>query len=761
MDDLNAKNTYWGCNTSNKSGKTLLQYFLNKDIDLHIPNAPTHYCTTGRPEILDIVITKNIQQDLNLQVVQDLSSDHNPIQISLTGNQLIKQSTRSFINWNRFTIFLKNNMENIRSLKTTQEIDMELKTLTHEIQHATKICTKEITANTANIVVLPVELRQMIKDKRKARKKAQRTCHPDDISYATKINNQLRLKLRDFHNSRWNNKIESLNSNRSGLWKLIKALKTKRSTIPPLQGTNGIGYTNIEKAEILATSIERQCTPNDPDPDNEDADELEEEVLDTLNQIDETPPDLISTATLQEIDIIIRKLKHKKAPGDDLISNKTIKEMPRKAKVKLLNIINASLRLNYFPTDWKLANIINIPKPSKDWRYPENHRPISLLPAFSKIFERIILSRLLKEVKKLDLLPSEQFGFRKGHSTNQQTLRLVELIHKGFAEKNFTAIAYMDVSKAFDKVWHHGLIHKLNAAGISTNLVKIIRSFLQKRSFKVKVEDSFSSNHPILAGVPQGSVLGPILYNLYTHDIPKNDYSEIALFADDTAIISQCRNETLTVSRLEKSLDEIVKWMDKWKIGINNEKTQAVFHTRKRKLPPAKIEVKDATINWSNEAKYLGLLIDRKLLWNKHTCEMKKIGLAAISNLKPLLENPHLDLNCKRLILTSIIRPVVTYCIATWGAAAKVHIDKIQVIQNKILRIITKAPWFITNEQLHRDLNVLSIRRLCRYLATKFFKQIEEHENEILKNILNYKPEDCRPSARRPRLIEILDAGPF
>lgn len=516
MGDLNAKHSRWNCNTTNSSGKALLRYFENNDIQLHIPNSPTHFSTNGRPEILDIAISKNIYQDLDLQVIQDLSSDHNPIQISLSGTQQTKpHSTKSFVIWNRFTYYLKNNMDNIKTLSTTQDIDAEIETLTQEILHASQTCTKTFTTNATNIVVLTTELRQLIKDKRRARKKAQRTCDPHDILIATNLNNQIRAQLKDFHNNRWNNKVESMNSDRFSLWKLIKSIENKKRAIPPLQGSHGIGYTNSEKAEILATSIEDKYTPNEPATDDEKAVDLEEEVLTSLRHLDETPPDPIATATFNELANIIKRLKNKKAPGGDSITNISVKYLPLKAKVKLLNIINACLRLNYFPDVWKKANIITIPKPGKDHRRPENHRPISLLSAFSKIFERIILARLLKQVDKLKRLPDEQFGFRKNHSTHLQTLRLVETKQNGLSHKD-AAISFLDDAKAFDKVWHEGLIHKLIIGGITTNLVRLIRSFLYKRSFRVELEDSLSSSRPLRAGVPQGSVLGPILYSLYT-----------------------------------------------------------------------------------------------------------------------------------------------------------------------------------------------------------------------------------------------------
>lgn len=151
----------------------------------------------------------------------------------------------------------------------------------------------------------------------------------------------------------------------------------------------------------------------------------------------------------------------REAPGDDGVNNAAIKRMPKKASVKLLAIINACLRLNYFPQSWKNAVIITIPKPGKDHKLPQNHRPISVLTSFSKILERIVPTRLQDDTDRLQLIPSIQFGFRQNHSTTLQALRLAETIHEGYNTKEATAIAYLDTAKAFDKVWHQGLIYKM------------------------------------------------------------------------------------------------------------------------------------------------------------------------------------------------------------------------------------------------------------------------------------------------------------
>lgn len=238
-------------------------------------------------------------------------------------------------------------------------------------------------------------------------------------------------------------------------------------------------------------------------------------------------------------------------------------------------------------------------------------------------------------------------------------------------------------------------------AGISKPMVKTIYHFLDQRSFRVRVGNKLSTDRPLAAGVPQGSVLGPTIYNIYTHDIPEEEYLEKALFADDTAVITQSRDLKLAVRNLQTNLNILTEWFKKWKIAINEKKTQAVLYTKRRRLLPDELTPNNTRIRWTSELNYLGLTIDHKLTWNSHTTKMKQKGFIAMSKLYPVLSNHRLGLRTKRLLYTAIIRPVITYAAPVWGCAAETHIKKIQVIQNKILRIITKAPWFVTNRQVH------------------------------------------------------------
>lgn len=534
-------------------------------------------------------------------------------------------------------------------------------------------------------------------------------------------------------------------------------MKTDVTPLPPLRGTNKTGHTKEEKTEILAESIELQCTPNNHLGDEDTENTANQNIL----YVNQQPSQPIKHTTLSELVNIINQLKTRKAPGLDGINNKAAKLMPKKSKVKLLNILNAWLRLNYFPEIWKTATIITFPKPGKDHQQPENHRPISLLSTFSKIYEKVLLVRLKEEIEIKQIIRPEQFGFRAAHSCELQTLRTTEIISQGLEAKSTTTMAYLDISKAFDKMWHEGLILKMCQIEFSIGLTKTIRSFLLDRKFKVKLEDHISTIKKVRAGVPQGSVLRPTLYNIYTYDIPETKDTFKALFADDTALGSQSKNTNMAIIRLQRSLNIVSDWMKDWKIAINEEKIQAICFDKKHRAPTRTLQVNGQQIPWKRTAKYLGMTFDPRLTWETHTNNIKKIGTIAMIRLYSMLKNDRLHPRTKMIIYTSVIRPAITYASTTWGCAANTHIKKVQTIQNKILRIIMSAPWFVSNKQLHRELGVPSIRRYTKQVAKQVITRAETHENNTLREAVNYNLQDCRVFTRRPRLIVELDDGPF
>ncbi|GBP97816.1 Probable RNA-directed DNA polymerase from transposon BS [Eumeta japonica] len=210
----------------------------------------------------------------------------------------------------------------------------------------------------------------------------------------------------------------------------------------------------------------------------------------------------------------------RKAPGLDGVSNKAIKCFSQPLLSLLVAIFNACLQNCYFPSVWKEAEVIGIHKPGKPRDLPASYRPISLLSGLAKLFERVLKTRLSNHLFGKGLIIDEQFGFRPAHSCPQQVLRLVEYVMEGFKTKQKTVAVFFDVAKAFDRVWHAGLVYKLYSLEVPDRLIFIIQNFLSNRYFTFRHERTHSTRRLIRAGVPQGSALS-LLYSAYTNDIPR------------------------------------------------------------------------------------------------------------------------------------------------------------------------------------------------------------------------------------------------
>jgi hypothetical protein len=259
-----------------------------------------------------------------------------------------------------------------------------------------------------------------------------------------------------------------------------------------------------------------------------------------------------------EVEETIRGLELGKAPGPDGIPNRALKHLPLRAISLLVTLFNAILTIQYFPAEWKLARVFSILKPGKNPALPSSYRPISLLDTIGKLFEKILLARILKELSERDLLRDKQFGFRRKHSTSLQLARLVERVTTNFGEKRLTSAIFLDVAKAFDTVWVDGLVYKLTLLNFPSYLVRISTSYLSGRTFKASFQTATSSLRGMRAGVAQGGIISHVLFSLYFNDMPvPSRHVELALYADDTAVMATSRKSELLVSYLESYLSDL------------------------------------------------------------------------------------------------------------------------------------------------------------------------------------------------------------
>ncbi|GJQ65865.1 hypothetical protein Trydic_g3967 [Trypoxylus dichotomus] len=574
--DLNAKHPTWNSRLTNASGKCLRRFADDFNLVVDASTEPTIYPHNGQPDVLDIVVMKNVNHFHQLTVLNELSSDHNPVLLQL-GQPTPEEEdtpTRHSVSWPAFTDHLSNNMGPIERIEDVTQLEAEVQTVTDRVLESVQYATNIIPIHD-NRAFIPREIRDLIRQKNQLRRRWQRTLDPaykaeyNDLAWRTKA------ALDQFRNKRWDDFMNQASESTSAFWRAAKIMKCRRTPMPPIHGERGIAYSNEDKAEAFAEALEKQCSPNYEDADVDHIGRVHRRVRRILAEEDEEEP--LPPASPEEIRAIIRAFRTNKAPGSEGITNSALKHAPKKFVMHMTNICNAMLRLRHFPTNWKLADVAMIPKPGQAANWPQNYRPISLLPVMGKIAERIILRGLKDEVEDLEIIPDSQFGFRSEHNTTLQVLRVVEHIKQGFNLKEYTGAVFLDVAKAFDKVWHQGLPWKMHRAGISKAMLRLIRSYLRRRSFRIKLEGQRSVARTATSGVPQGSALSPLLFNIYTSDIPTTAHVNMAMYADDVCIYTRSLDARVVDRRLQEALDALQTWYARWRIAIHPGKSTAIL----------------------------------------------------------------------------------------------------------------------------------------------------------------------------------------
>lgn len=726
--DFNAKHPLWYSHSTNTAGKTLYEHVQHSDYTITAPTTPTHFPTNQRyrPDILDLALVR-VPYPTHITNLNELSSDHNPIllEIQCTPISSSPPITNRFINWKKYNKILTD----LPTMTTqpnpdTHTIDSQINNLTYNITHA--IEASVFTPKHKNhINSLPNEIQQEITDKNRLRREWQRTRDPTTKRQLNAKISFIRNILKTHRTDTWDIFLNTLDHQDGSIYKLNKCLLHKRPPSHPLTGPNGQVFSALDRANLIADSLEQQFQTN-PGPDIPDV-TISNQKLQNLT-IDRS--NLFTTpGTVQDI---IRGLQKKKAPGEDQITNTALKFLPYNTLLSLTKIINNCFKISYFPTAWKKAVIISIPKPGKDHNIPNNHRPIALLSSLSKIYERLILQYLQKHLH--NKIRPEQFAFRPEHSTTLQLTKLTHQLSQNLNNDIQTAAVFLDVEKAFDRVWHEGLLHKLTLLDTPIEIVKLVESFLTNRTFTAKVEQSYSSIRHIAAGVPQGSCLAPTLYLAYINDIPTTTKTKLSLFADDTMFYSADKNSNRAVIQLQQQLELSARWFHRWRIKINATKTVAVLFSRKHTKHVPKLKIDNQTINWSKHATYLGVTIGRQLNFNQHITNITKKATRTRGLLYPILnKNSPVPTKTKLTILKLYVSPILTYAGSSWGPyISRSQWRKIESVQTIGIRTITGMPTFVRNVVLLKSANFNTIQNSIRSQSrTLFYKNSFSNHDHI------------------------------
>lgn len=297
-------------------------------------------------------------------------------------------------------------------------------------------------------------------------------------------------------------------------------------------------------------------------------------------------------------------------------------------------------------------------------------------------------------------------------------------------------------------MWHDGLLYKLKKF-LPAPYYLLIRSYLLNRTFSVRQGTSTSPHFPVFAGVPQGSDLSPDLFNIYTSDFPTTNNTTIATYADDTAILTSDTDPEIASSALQNHLNLISIWATTWRVKINPEKSFHVpFTLKKKNSPPLQLQGVDIPI--TPKVNYLGITIDKRLTWGPHLKSKRKLLDYRLHILRPILKSK-LSINSKLTIYKSFLRPIWTYGSQIWGSAKPSQLQTIQAFQSISLRLITSAPWYVTNITLHKDLKIQTVEQLIKQHYSKFHKKLHLHQNPLISHLSSRTLPDNPPRRLKRR----------
>lgn len=760
VGDFNARHDFWNCNSANTNGYTLKRFLdENEDCILHFPENPTLYpANNTTPSTIDLVISKNMDNITEPESLPELSSDHNPVVFTVIGPAMENREKPIYdyknTDWGKFREILDSQICINNHITSPEALEYEVSKFTQAVLNARDKTTKKLTFKPTES--LPPHIKELIKYKNRIRKRFQSHRNPLDNELTKQLTTEIKNNLRMFNNDQWDERLKNAKPNDNTLWKLTKMYKKKHNEIPTLTQNSTDYITDEQKSNLIANTLQEIHNSEAPDEDfHKNIKKIVSEYLNSNHNLENSRKFLTNP---KEVKAIIQKLPLSKAPGPDNIDNKLIKNLSKKAIVQLHYIINSIITLQHWPTKWKHAITIPILKPGKDKALPNSYRPISLLSKINILTEKIILDRLNKLTRKHKMQDTFQFGFKKNHSADQQICRIVTDIIKNFNKKSNTVMLLLDIEKAFDTVWVEGLIYKMIKLKLPPFLIKLIYSYLTNRTYQVKIHNTLSQIKYPKTGVPQGSVLGPRLYNIYVHDIPVYPGSNIALFADDTALYSHNYYASAANYRIQYHLWELLKYYNKWKIKINKDKTQQIVFSRKYTNNKIYIplEINNHPIETTNSVKYLGVELDSRLNFHNHINNKVKKAYNASRALYPLLcRKSKMSIKNKTTIYKSLIRPIITYAAPAWCHLKPTPLAPLQYLQNRTLRLITRKNKYTRIAELHELTEMETIREHVDRIASDFYER-RCRTNELTKKITQTRINNINPESKHPLPYQYL-----
>ena len=614
---------------------------------------------------------------------------------------------------------------------------------------------------------ISADLKKEIIIKNKLYRETIRNPTPSNKVRLKEAKNKVTNHIRSAHGKYYQNKINGEKQNLKTMWNLFgKVINSKKmkdqNNIRELKLGKKIITKNAEIADALNSffcNIGQDLSKNH----SSDYKEYSKYLGPRLNIDIELKP----TSNIEIFDII-GTLKNKRS-GIDEVHPILLKRCRILISNRLKHIFNLSIEQKSYPDTLKIAKCIPLFKKSLEEERldPGNYRPISLLSSVNKIYEKILYKRLIRFIDQNDLLYKYQFGFRRIHSTTLALMDVIDNIRTNLNNRKKVAGVYIDFSKAFDTVNHTILARKLEHYGIRGDMLTLLASYLKNRKQYTIVNGTKSSTMEINCGVPQGSVLGPLLFLLYANDIQNCTKEVLKLFADDANGFVFADDYKTLKSKIENVLSNLFKWSTANKLTISISKTcYSIFHNANCRVPAYlnSVRVKNAadnkvvSIKRENHSKYLGIYLDESLNWNYHLNDPENGLIPKLTKINNSLKivRYYIPERNRMLMYNAYVSSRISYGIELIGSANKTFLHKLQVKQNRALKILFFKDYETPTLHLHHELKVLMVADAYKFSLAKFvFKQLNNKLPFIFRNLYTKVNETHTHETRQSNLIKI------
>ena len=501
-------------------------------------------------------------------------------------------------------------------------------------------------------------------------------------------------------------------------WRICNSVLNRgKSTIPPLFNGPEVLTTSTDKANLFARNFSYNSTLDDSNQLLPDFPSRTEHRL-TSRKI-----------TARMVSHAIYHLDACKATGPDRIPSIVLKMCSPELSPVLAKLYNKCLAKSCFPSCWKSSEVVPAFKNDGDRSDPGKYRPISLLSIVSKIFESFINDSLIKHLDSTGLFSDLQYGFRTLRSTADILTVLSERIYNSMDAGGETRAIALDISKAFDKVWHAGLLHKLKSYGVVGPILGILESFMIERSLKVVLDGQSSPLFCINAGVPQGSVLGPTLFLVFINDLPDGMLSRIGIYADDTTLYSSLGKSGIfekveSAGELERDLSDIVEWGNRWLVTFNATKTKLLSFNRHRDPLLVPVKMSSTELHEETSFRLLGLTFTPTMDWKPYIQSIAKAASRKVGSL--FRAQRFLSPESILYLYKSTIRPCMEYCSHIWGGAPMSKgLDLLDRVQKRVVNLVGKELCAGLLTLSHRR-NVASLCLLYKYYYRKCSSELAD-----------------------------------